>query len=1732
MKTRTLTQDELNLIISKLQHKFRTRRAFRNVEKSTGINIEHQSQINMLDLYARLRNGADLPDNIKKSIESEKIRPNDVLTPKEKIWFLTALLEVPIIANHASPESEKIRSSGYIFSSDELERRNINVRSHTSNDYGERGFVFLSYTLPLRIDAVNFLAQADLFLIDLDQYARNFPHLYKSMWTGPHFYAYDTGQNNAPIELTWRNNSTRTYMRYEITFTPGVKYKRTTSYQYNDITISQSFSREQEISAGRHIKPFHLLRMLELIRFMDPTIRAMILDNPQDRKLMADLFYIMFTPGKAELHFPAVFQIKNDPTIFQFQPWNNAKKDYYWELLECIENGNHAKLQLFLQKELQLSFYRYRENDLSLLNLAVLKRDHTSVRLLMQAGINADHIYTNPKQHVFLQIAQRTALLDAVELNDFAMVKLLCESVKTSSYQINTFVCSSVKTIDMFTAIADKVSNETFDYLLTFYKSSHENIDELLLAAVLYDNHHALRSLLKAGADPNTTHSILMTDTNAHIIPLSLEGTALTVAAKHGRSKCVKILLRHGALPNTYIETPGIYERYGRGDSALIRAVDGIHSNHNMHESSMGRIDRCRYSKLTKSAMKYYYQVIRDLLDAGADPYYIAGDGANFVVKLSGYLSTNKDEILQKVYDKLNTVSWRKPPVRKPGAQYSHKTYALVTANGPDNEKMLLIAETDKTYIISWWLPGGTTNYIVDQDMAETAVNLTAYQTGLDLILYQKSKRTIRYATAGDKRVFELQHFELDAQVDKLQYQSNTFDCRQYYIKRDHQLVDKLFNIQFIPLREITVTPVMYKGVLFPVCSWKNTPLPYFASLKIAELCGHHHYESQELHKLLVKLFFRRINFITEEINAGNLPELKSVFALGMHQFGFRYDYDNLDKSLKQGYYDIVEYLLSQDYRFDQQQFNFYFDEYKCKIKHPEEVVVMLLKAHKNLLQEYGLSYLAQYAACYDYQNVIDELNSINPKALSISAIAAAKYGNLPALKKILAKVAPDERNNNIAELLQHNVHLHDREKDRVKALDITEYLLPYYTSHTQSKWFLRDLCQELEGIIKNNEGHALQHRVLAIIKLVIEKKLYRAGDVEIYGFYMRWCYESVRSEKKSGINAITNQILNEFLQIIITIPSIAIHHADSNKDILKVQQLLEQHYNDPFVRQWLFESNWSIDHKLKDQNGDNLLQKSVKSGAINVVKLLLETCSHKEDFNLNFPDVDERTTIINAIKCGYTAIAKLLIIYGAKFDENTVKFARQHNNRELVDFMQNRLSPIETQSAGPSAQNEGIIVISTEAPQKMDNSAKSGDVDYANNLSRSLQKMQPGMKVYYFNHDTCAKTDELLKQNRNLTFHLMINAPRTGFAVSIDYLEKLKKQNVKVIITAIEFAKHKEPLQAATLEYLQHADQIIFLDENDKNTAVDLDSRSGNENQKNLQAASVISVPPTISPEHISTNKTSSNIMCFGMLRKGKGFGHILHLAKLIKSSDDKLVNNKQIYIVGTVQLQKTKRGNTAYDPTLYTILKEMYPQHANKFLDQSIEELIKLYEQLKDTDASALPIKLFLNVDESKLTALFKECEYSFYPAYRGVTLRNSSISTSLAYGNIIYSHISDITPQSLRSNGEYHNAMVLFNSDKYATYAVNVFNDMKARELDRSEMYTWSKRKSRNEMTRDLAKDLLANELALDKVTQRHMRVYSSQQPVVVSLVGYAHSGTFKTPVNKGDDGAKVLTPRAGV
>lgn len=407
------------------------------------------------------------------------------------------------------------------------------------------------------------------------------------------------------------------------------------------------------------------------------------------------------------------------------------------------------------------------------------------------------------------------------------------------------------------------------------------------------------------------------------------------------------------------------------------------------------------------------------------------------------------------------------------------------------------------------------------------------------------------------------------------------------------------------------------------------------------------------------------------------------------------------------------------------------------------------------------------------------------------------------------------------------------------------------------------------------------------------------------------------------------------------------------------------------------------------------------------------------------------------------------------------------------------------------------------------------GDVDYATAVVDGMNQTAPGRCVYlkgiHKEHEIYAHIEKH-KATKHPVLHIMNNRATTGAGsvFTTEGLRGFKTTGGKVVMTPIEFAKYSDrgaqghAAMKELISYLDVADEAIFLDEFDKQSALDtMMFLYGNQKQalaEKIKRALVIAVPPTVIIEAPKAER-EGHVISFGMIRPGKGLAHLRKLALLMQNSSDPKMNKRKVFIVGTA-LEPPKEDQAHVDKVLFRPNEELYKlmvfRYPHKIAEihkaigkagfvnkgdvRSLKVLLKEFQaeenkQVKEQQgqkpevtaqySQAKPVEnmeIHLDVSEQELARLFARAKYSFLPAFRGATLRNSSISCSLSqsvHGLVTICHYDDITPTVLRKKGEHEKAMVFMpeGSDNYFGqkeytqdgYAGMVFEEIQRREKD---------------------------------------------------------------------------------
>lgn len=1636
MKTRTPQGDiKTDAIIHRFIGNQRKKRAYGELARLTGIDVEKQSQRNILDIYHRLRTESGLPDNIQSTIQKEKKQKEDILTPDEFVLFQT-LLTIPFIANHATSNKEIIKNKN-LYSSKELLRRNISVETHTSSYYGEDDFVFFSYSLPEKKEVVNFINYpgATVIYVNLDQFMQKDPSSYSHMWTSGHFHAYDQEDSFQPTIIETKESKTLINIYNQVLIEKGLKYQRKFVFSHSNQKLEQTWTREGEIAAGRHIKPFHILRLIEFIRYLDPALRKYILKKPDNRELLAQLFYSLFTPGKAELHMPVAFHMdhldnsrESLDSLYSWKPIGlfNLSAQKKQELCEAVLKSQQDKINEAVLKDQQWKFITcdmgFRKN-VSLLNLAVLHKQYSIVETLLAHGANPDSSYLNASQSDYHRKAERYAMQDALEMKDFALIKLLSgEYKKKSDFSIK--LVAKIKTIDMYAAISDHLEMEIFQYLYQrFPRLDERSLGKFLMMAVLYDNVKVLSYLLGNKANPNQTYDLLSNVDKGHLMPsgMTCQNTPLTLAISLGRVNTTKILLDSKADPNLQIKDSGMVYKFGIGPSPLMIVK---HTKKNpdkewFHSYLKSNMTKSKFQNLalqeeTKSSVRLTIEKL--LIEAKATTTYQS-------------IKSNKQKY------------------------FHHEVYAFITGINRENIPVILLAEKfndDHPYLV---IPGGPINYEIDKDHRSAIIRWTHSLVHVDLE-EAKFQKKIRFQEKNT--LIEVSHYQLPGLIDTKNFPRNTYNSKYMEWKAGQGQLG-FDNIQWVPLRHIKNEIVEFQSIRYPLYTFQGKALPCIVTSFLMKLFEMIHLHSEELLQLIFSMHDDPGKLMMSQIKDNNIENVMTLLKLKIKLQHSDY-FQLIKKALSLKHYHIVEALMTSPYVIDAEDFHHFFnldmvDKNHSLIVHPEKLVMTLFsRCISNNCKKNFLPSIAKYSGHAGFFKMLEVVFKFDKSLVQDASEGALISRNLPALKWILHKTSGKEKSDIIKKLLVNN-----------STLEIEMFLVDEYKGEIPASGSLvsRIIDKYYDSVEQKNI--VLQEQCLVFLERLIDKG-YQDGYHSAISTYLELQRQALFYQA---------ELLSK---IFCKNPILALEFAEKIGSMERIDNVILTHAENSLIKKYFIKTKTFLYEEI-----NAYFQRAIQNNSMIIVRFILENGFNHRYFDINKVDASGFTPLQNARRLKSDKIEKLLLVHGAFNNEVKIQsptFCMSHSNSHIILYSDSPLS---------------------EAKQ-----TKTGDVDYVNQLQWTMNALET----------KCDISQSIVPSKKNPTIlHLMINAPHTGCAMEIERLKNLKEGGCRIVVTAIEFAKHTEiQYKLQTLAYLQYADSMIFLDEIDKHDALFFSRTRNLSLSDKIREASVIPMLPTIPVQYVTKDKKASNIMCFGMIRKGKGFAHVMRLAQLIKESKDPLVNKKKIYIVGSIQKHRTRKIGTEFDSELYQILCKLYPQHQHQFYQKTPTELFMLYHQIKSKPA--LPIHLFMDVEEKDLAALFQQCEYAFYPAYRGATLRNSSIATELAFGCIIYSHISEITPDCLLKDGEYHQSMVLFEDYSYDTYPKSVLADIAFREYNKIMTNIYDGSIKLNDKTRQIANHLLETTLSAEQIVNKHLEVYESlSKPTLKRTKAHAWFLLFK-------------------
>jgi ankyrin repeat protein len=1265
---------KLNQAITKLHKLLWRKRAFARIKKAIFIDIEKQSQQNLHDIYVRLRHVSNLPQEIRAQINAEKAKLGDVLTTQE-YNFLIDLLNEPLLGKYVAPHpASTLKQHSYLYSSLEANKRKIVLPQVQAQIAGEEDMVRLFYTYPYKANALNALGATDILLLDLDEYARNDKIAFNSVWTCNQLNAYFDEHCQASQFKINAQDTTKVFTHFSVAFDPIRRFNHTFIFKGPQGTLTYTLTRAQEISVGRHIKLFHVLRIIEHLRYLDRETRNYVLNHGKDRELIASIFESLFPVGKAQLNAPVALQFKIGHVGYDYQIQTNLLI-YPNAVFECIKANDLAKFKQYLQLDIPVHLYKGNFGgyvDISLLNYAVLLKREEMLLLLIEAGADLNNVYYHSKQH---GIIPRRALLDAIEQEYLTIIPFLCQGRHKTLKNSNGVViaaCANVIELDLYTVIADHMDVNVLTYLLKHYQIKQSNLNSLLSLAVYYQNTFAILALLKLGANPNATLKLDRPVEHAHIIPtiLSTYHTPLTLAAQLGRYIAMLSLLVDKIDVDIPCKTNDNHYAFGKGATALQLAFRMLQSQkYKTLENNTFIRTNCRYqkSKLPIFSDENYQEIIYCLLEKGADPYAVDGQGEQVYLALRTYLNNLTPRPWPHVSGKLKNI-FKKIPLDEskvilisPNTDktYTHRGYALITAYDKQGNLALLLANVkavDKPILM---VPGGEADYTIDNGLVDTVVALTGLQTNLNLTEVAWAERLPRPTC---ENLIEIYHFTLPNPVEHYSLYQHTPTTNFVQSKREeNDSNDDLSDIQFINIKDIRITTIdegQWSG--YPVCRVNNQLIPPFLAPSIAEICGLK--QKENIHLLAYELAFP-VKLGKEKISLSNLSAIKSFLALGFKEcidLSFL-----LNAAFEKHRYAILSYLLSQGVRWSERDFNGHF---KGNIHdYPENVIQELLIAHEAILTtNEAFAKSANVAGKYGYYALSKYLGKKKPEYLLQVAKSAVAHDNLFFLKYISSRVPANFAEDYCCGFLTNFIS-HQSLLGSTLVRDILEtYEVKKIDAHTLRN--LADIyaCSARRTVVYEEELSAC----LSKMRQYLQQHPFRLADVAILHHYINLNEEALLPQNDVSRYKKLMSYAQDYLKLIITVPLIHVLYALKMEDYILLDQLLEKYAEDKCLQNYCLSTNaWEINRK--NSQGQTCLQRAVKANAIKSVNFLLTYCFNHFGFSVNEEDANNETLLKFAIKAGFSQIAKLLIANGVVVAEGDIIIARQLQQQDTLRMLE-----------------------------------------------------------------------------------------------------------------------------------------------------------------------------------------------------------------------------------------------------------------------------------------------------------------------------------------------------------------------------------------------------------------------------------------------------------------------------
>jgi len=1226
----------VNLIRTVVQKKL----AYQGFKKYSFIDIEKQSKKNLSAIQRRLKTCADLPGSIIKTIQSEKTRPDSVLTPAE-LTFYRAVLSQPMILNHATQSTDGIIKSGYLYSQKTLKKKIFDMWTTAMEQVGQDDFVFFSGGFESNTAISPFIKQADVFYINLDRLAATDPATFATLHTGGRAYTYIREDINQPVILQSKNSSTRLYSRYQMSFSPIAGYNHEIVFKRADGDFKKNYFRAEEVSAGRHIKPYQTLILIECLRYVDNETRIAILNSPNSQ-LHADFYASIFAPDKTEFYIPREFKLRNDTSVSWFKR-NDILRHDEQEIMQCIDDDDTNKLAVYLKSGIEIQLYRYDKygfQQLTLLNLAVIQKHYAQVELLMVRGANPSLNYLNRQQVYYGLCANRTALQDAILMKDEKLIKLLCEPTTKTKMILSGALVSEV---EMFSAIAIKINKEIFMFLLERYKIFF-SLEKSLLVAAFYENCEAMEILISAGAKVNASAEIRRDESNCHIIASDFcqKTTALILAARLGRLASV----------NHLVKIADVNAKEGREQpdysslAAALRGLEQCLGNEVVDtETEYSIIENKYYGKVKKPDPKVYCQIIDCLMGAGADVDYLLNFGDKFSLAMQRYQLYNSQSVLVRINLINNDIESKIEDIPQ-------DNYALITGCDAKGNKTVLLATQDKRLM----LPGGLLpRKESQQENNEKIIRIVAVQTGMNLekeILI--SPALVSASTPFVNRVAVYQ-YQLSQPVENYTLSNNA----AYYDGSNYKLMD----LKFVKLSDIQLTSFNYNGIELPLCQYRGHYFKPFFSAAIAQMMGIDKYSHPACLDMAYKISAAPNSLISLDIKNKNITNLISLLDSGIKDLIFTDDI--VKRAIESGDIKFVNALLKRGFLSKNPDGLYHYFQHLDKAIISEDIVLAVCLAHQHIITaKYYIESFANLLGELGYLKVIAALAVNDTSLLHHAGIGATKKSNLYCLQYIVGKHSFPDKNAEVMTLLQCiQINRDQQPRYYEKIFEVINFLLQIYTGDkTPSEFLLSHLGNAYRDIVDNKMPEDLQRKWLQLIVIMIDRKYFDVQDHLLYTHYR-------------GLKLWNNHKAAEALfRVIYQIPIIEMIYKDEkDKSGIEFIKFLNAHSQNAVIKRIALDALHVLDDDRQDDAGDTRLHQAVKLQSLSVVKWLLETRNHLKPKVIDIPDKNNSTPLESAITSGNNTIAKLLIIYGADITPGTVSMVKGRNNDELLQFINNR---------------------------------------------------------------------------------------------------------------------------------------------------------------------------------------------------------------------------------------------------------------------------------------------------------------------------------------------------------------------------------------------------------------------------------------------------------------------------